>query len=189
MLFLITTLIGGFLFPNYSHVSQYISEAYAADAEYGHYLRWFGFIPSGLLFCLFFIFNYRYLNASIFSKLGTLGFLILYGIGTIICSIFYCDAGCMPEHPSRAQIIHDISGGLFYLFLPLLYLFIFKGLDSKNVFLKKVTFLFFMISLLSNLAFFTFFDSNFKGLLQRVIEGMLLIWICIIDFGIKPSKI
>ncbi|MFN3639745.1 MAG: DUF998 domain-containing protein [Flavobacterium sp.] len=62
LLFLITSIVGGYLYPNYSHFQQFISESYAADAPYGFELRWYGFIPSGFLFCLFFIFNHLYLN-------------------------------------------------------------------------------------------------------------------------------
>lgn len=188
LIFFLTTLVGGLLFPEYSHIHQYISESYAADAEFGFQLRWLGFIPSGILFCLFFIFNYRYLNQTIYSKLGTLGFFVLYGIGTILCGIFYCDAGCLPEEPSNSQIIHNLLGGLLYLCLPLLYLLIYKGLGTQNQTLKRLTFFNFISGIILIILFFKFFDSDFKGLLQRVIEGMLLIWICVMDLNLK-SKI
>ena len=48
-LFIITTIIGGYVFESYSHISQYISESYASGTEYGHLLRWIGYVPSGLL--------------------------------------------------------------------------------------------------------------------------------------------
>jgi hypothetical protein len=185
LFFLITTVIGGILYPDYSHIRQYISESYAADATHGFALRWFGFIPSGILFCLFFYELQKKLASGIFSKIGTLGFIFLYGIGTIVCSIFYCDAGCLPEHPSMSQIIHNIAGGLFYLALPLLYLAIYASIPKQLNLLRIATFAVFLSSIPLILLFFKFFDSDFKGLLQRSIEGSLLVWICVMDYQLK----
>ena len=89
ILFTFTTIIAGYLYPDYSHISQFISESYAIDAKYGFYLRWLGFIPSGIFLSLFFFYAWKIQPKSIFSDIGMFGFIILYGLGTIICSIFY----------------------------------------------------------------------------------------------------
>lgn len=192
ILFTFTTIIAGYLYPNYSHISQFISESYAIDAKYGFYLRWLGFIPSGIFFSVFFFFVWKNLPKSIYSNLGMLGFIILYGIGTIICSIFYCDSGCNPQNinPSISQIIHNITGGLFYLFLLFLYFLIF--LASKKWPINKtfsyITFFLTFFSLILIIILFQDFNSINKGLYQRLIEATLLIWILYFSFSLNNYK-
>ena len=191
-LFTFTTIIAGYLYPDYSHISQFISESYAIDAKYGFYLRWLGFIPSGIFLSLFFFYAWKNQPKSIFSDIGMFGFIILYGLGTIICSIFYCDKGCNPENinPSLSQIIHNITGGLFYLFLPFLYFMIF--LASKKWSINKsfsyITFLLTILSLTLIIILFQDFKSIYKGLHQRLIEGTLLFWILYFSFNLNDNK-
>ena len=52
-LFVVSSVLGGFLIENYNMASQLISESYAIDTEYGIILRIFGYIPSGILITLF----------------------------------------------------------------------------------------------------------------------------------------
>ena len=191
-LFTITTIIAGYLYPDYSHISQFISESYAIDAKYGFYLRWLGFIPSGIFLSLFFFYAWKIQPKSIFSDIGMFGFIILYGLGTIICSIFYCDKGCNPENinPSLSQIIHNIIGGLFYLCLPLLYLFIFIASNkwkNKKLFSHVTLFLTFF-SLILIIILFKDFQSYYKGLYQRMIEGTLLLWIIFLSYNLNSEN-
>lgn len=191
-LFTFTTIIAGYLYPDYSHISQFISESYAIDAKYGFYLRWLGFIPSGIFLSLFFFYAWKIQPKSIFSDIGMFGFIILYGLGTIICSIFYCDKGCNPENinPSLSQIIHNIIGGLFYLCLPLLYLFIFIASNkwkNKKLFSHVTLFLTFF-SLILIIILFKDFQSYYKGLYQRMIEGTLLLWIIFLSYNLNSEN-
>jgi hypothetical protein len=191
-LFTFTTIIAGYLYPGYSHISQFISESYAIDAKYGFYLRWLGFIPSGIFLSLFFFYAWKIQPKSIFSDIGMFGFIILYGLGTIICSIFYCDKGCNPENinPSLSQIIHNIIGGLFYLCLPLLYLFIFIASNkwkNKKLFSHVTLFLTFF-SLILIIILFKDFQSYYKGLYQRMIEGTLLLWIIFLSYNLNSEN-
>ncbi|MFT6873247.1 MAG: hypothetical protein ACJAVN_002265, partial [Roseivirga sp.] len=43
ILFVVSSILGGFLIENYNELSQYISESYAIDTEYGKILRIFGY--------------------------------------------------------------------------------------------------------------------------------------------------
>ena len=52
-LFVVTCVLGGWQFEEYSHISQYISETYAMGTPHGKLLRFLGFIPSGLLLATF----------------------------------------------------------------------------------------------------------------------------------------
>ena len=72
-LFIVSSIVGGFLIENYSILNQYISETYAIDTEYGVILRTFGYIPSGILLTLFCFFGFTYFQPSILTKIGFFG--------------------------------------------------------------------------------------------------------------------
>ena len=52
-LLVFTFIISGLLIENYDIKSQFISESFAVDTEYGLYLRIFGYIPSGIIIAIF----------------------------------------------------------------------------------------------------------------------------------------
>jgi hypothetical protein len=79
-LFALTTIVGGFLIEDYSVLSQYISETYAIDTEYGKVLRIFGHIPSGILIALFSFLGTTYFQPSKLTKAGFYGLGIFYGM-------------------------------------------------------------------------------------------------------------
>ena len=177
-LFVASVFNGGHLIEGYSHLSQFISESYASNTEYGLYLRLLGFIPSGLLILWFSFFvanGFSAIANQSIAKVGLIGFGITYGLFTALASVFVCEAGCKGE--SLNQMLHNILGLLTYLTVPIFILLIGKGL-SKNVVTKslgkKFTILGF-ICLVSVVLFFSFYDSNFIGLLQRLTEALFLL--------------
>jgi Protein of unknown function (DUF998) len=179
--FVFTTIIAGFLYPNYSHIAQFISESYATDATYNVPLRYYGFIPSGIFFILFSFYANKTLPKSGLKTLGFLGVGFGYGFGTIICSVFNCDAGCNPQfiNPSVSQIIHNLAGMVTYLIVPISILFIgiatFKS--KNNLSLSKISIITAIISFLLMIILNSNLDSIYKGLIQRIIESSILIWI------------
>ena len=46
---LVAAILGGLQFSDYSHLSNYLSEAYAVGTPYGAWLRFGLYVPSGLL--------------------------------------------------------------------------------------------------------------------------------------------
>ena len=181
LLFVFTTIFGGFFHPNYDHFSQFISELYAVDAPNADLIRFFGYLPSGIIFILFAVLAQKAMPKSRLKSMGFLGIAFGYGFGTIICAIYNCDAGCNPKfiNPSSSQIIHNLMGMLTYLIVPFSILFIAIASTKRknNVQFSVISFLIFSIS-------FTFFivlnlnlDSQYKGLIQRIIEGSILFWI------------
>ena len=82
---------GGHLIEGYSHLSQFISESYASNTEYGLYLRLLGFIPSGVLILWFSFFVANGFSAAAnqsIAKVGLIGFGISYGLHTISATVF-----------------------------------------------------------------------------------------------------
>ena len=193
-LFVFPAIVGGFLIENYSIKSQYISEAYAIDTEYGMMLRIFGFIPSGILitaFCLLVIKNFQ---PSILTKIGFYGLGLFYGISTVITGIFPCDSGCNKEFidPSISQVIHNIAGAFTYLFVPICILLIGIGLKRLSTYnrLSTLAITYGILSMLFVFLFLSDSNSEYTGVYQRIIESVFIIWIvtCAIAIKDKTSK-
>ena len=175
-LFVVTTVIGGFLHSNYNHIAQFISELYAVEASNADALRFYGYIPSGICIVLFAFFLNAILPKSIGTTIGCILFGFFYGFGTILCSIFTCDAGCNTKliDPSLSQLIHNGMGMMTYLFVPIALLCI--GISNRSkLFLSNYTIATAVFSFV--LVFVLDVQSPLKGLIQRLIEGSFLLWI------------
>nr|WP_294933879.1 DUF998 domain-containing protein [uncultured Flavobacterium sp.] len=190
-LFVLTTIIGGFLHPDYNHISQFISELYAIDAPNADMLRFIGYIPSGILFMLFAFFAIKETPKSVFAAIGFIGFGLGYGLGTVICGFFTCDVGCNPEfiNPSLSQIIHNLVGFLTYLVVPITMFMIAlsarkwkNGIKFSNISLVLSFLSFCFVGLLN-----AELTSPYRGLIQRIIEGSILLWVAICAFYISKN--
>jgi hypothetical protein len=192
ILFVITTIIAGIVYPNYSHLSQFISESYAADATYADPLRFYGYIPSGSCFILFCYFSNAYFPKSTLKTLSLIGIGLGYGLGTIICGIFNCDAGCNPDfvNPSVSQIIHNLSGMLTYLIVPISILGF--GIASRkwsnSALLTNISLIVAVLSFVFMVVLNQNLDSDYKGLIQRIIEGSILVWFFVCAIHISKEN-
>ena len=191
-LFVVSSILGGFLIENYNELSQYISESYAINTEYGKILRIFGYIPSGILITLFCFLGVRYFQPSKLLKIGFYGIGIFYGLATVVVGIFPCDSGCNKEliDPSSSQLIHDFVGLLTYLFVPVFMILIGLGLkkSSNNNTFSLQSIVFGAISILFVYILVSNSNSEYIGLYQRMIESVFVIWIVFCAFVIKNKK-
>ncbi len=188
-LFGVTSVLGGFQFEDYDPISQYISETMAVGSPYGEKLRFFGYIPSGVLLAIFSFVGFKKFPKSNLTKIGFLGLGIFYGIATIVVGIFPCDKGCNLElvNPSISQIIHNLTGMLTYIFVPVSIITIGLGLlKSKNYRrLSKIGIICGLISVVFIGLLMSNPLSNYAGLFQRIIEGIFIIWIIACSICIK----
>jgi Protein of unknown function (DUF998) len=188
-LFLVSTILGGLQFSDYSHIKQLISESYAIDTPYGIYLRYLGFMPSGLLIAAFAFGAMKILPKSKLAKIGFLSIGIFYGLATVLVSLFPCDHGCDNElvNPSLSQLIHNIAGTLTYLIVPisliLLGMAARKWPNAKHI--SYFGIICGLIALLFVNALAIDLHSNFAGLYQRIVEGVILLWIVMCAFYIR----
>lgn len=192
-LFSVASVLGGFQFKDYNPLSQFISETYAIGTPYGEILRYFGYIPSGLLLAFFAFFGYKKFPKSNLIKIGFYGLGIFYGFATTIVGIFPCDKGCNKEfiNPSVSQLIHTLTGLLTYIFVPLSIIAIGIGLRQLKTHLQLSKIAIFCG--LNSILFIGFFLSNsfpqYTGLFQRIIEGTFIIWIITCSFFIKNNNV
>jgi hypothetical protein len=128
------------------------------------------------------------------SKLTKIGFIslgIFYGITTIFVGIFPCDSGCNAEFidPSISQIIHNLAGALTYIFVPLSILLIGIALKTDPHYsrLSRLGIIFGTLSMLFVFVLFSDAISHFKGLYQRIIEVIFIIWLVSCAITIKDD--
>jgi hypothetical protein len=180
-LFVIASVLGGFQFDDYDPIAQYISETMAVGTTHGEKLRFLGYIPSGILLTLFSFLAIKKFPKSTLIQIGFIGLAVFYGMATIVVGIFPCDQGCNKEliNPSISQLIHNITGMLTYLFVPISIILISIGLIKTKHYLNlskigiscgliSIAFIWLMISQPL---------SNYVGLFQRIIESLFVIWI------------
>jgi hypothetical protein len=168
---------------NYSHLSQLISESYAIGTPYGVWLRYFGFIPSGICLFLFSIMAIQQLPKSGNTTIALAGIGIFYGLGTVVVSIFPCSEGCETAvaDPVLSQMIHNLSGMLTYLVVPVCLIVLGNAArtwpNARNVattgIICGLTAIIFVALLTINI------HSPYTGLYQRIVEGSILLFILI----------
>ncbi|WP_152286628.1 DUF998 domain-containing protein [Flavicella marina] len=191
VLFLTSSILGGFLIDDYNIISQYISESYAIDTEYGKYLRTFGYIPSGILISTFCFLAVSYFHPSSQLKLGFYGIGIFYGLATVVVAIFPCDSGCNKEllNPSTSQLIHNFVGLLTYLFVPFFIILIgFQIKNTNNTNFSLQSKVLGAINVLFVYLLFSNSTSIYVGLYQRMVELVFVLWIILCAIAIKNKK-
>ena len=155
------------------------------------HLGFLGYIPSGVLLTIFAYGAYTKFPKSNLTKIGFLGIGLFYGIATVVVGIFPCDEGCNKEliDPSISQIIHNLTGLLTYLFVPISILIISIGLRNSKSYLRLSN-----IGISCGLICIVFIGlmvsdpkTNYAGLFQRIIESLFILWIIACSIKIKRS--
>jgi len=192
LFFVVPAILGGFLLEGYSHLHQFISESYATGTTYGNQLRFFGYLPSGIMIALFAFFAPKFLPRSKGVKISFWLFAIFYGLGTVAVGLFPCDEGCNREFidPSISQIIHNLVGGLTYFIVPFLVIAI--GIMAKSWTISRtystITLICGIIALLFAWLMMANPNGSYIGLYQRLVEGSLLFWIVKTGLLVKRTK-
>ena len=188
----VASILGGFQFESYDPISQYISETMAIDTPYGKALRFFGYIPAGVLLTIFSFAGVKKISASALTKIGFWGLGIFYGLATIIIGLFPCDKGCNMElaDPSVSQLIHTLTGLLTYIFVPISIVTIGIGLrqSKKHNALSKIAISCGLVSIVFVGILLSNRSTNFAGLYQRIIEVTFIIWVVACSIFIKKSE-
>jgi hypothetical membrane protein len=188
VLFVLTTIVGGALFPGYSHVQQLISESYAHGTPYGPWLRFLGYLPSGVLFVVFAWAAARVFGARKYTAIGFAGIGIGYGVGTVLAAFFPCEAGCQSDgsESSISQIIHNLSGLLTYLVVPASLVVLGVRLRKRPGLerLGRMALVCGIIAMSGCILLIELSDTAYLGIAQRLTEGSILAWIlaCALHF-------
>lgn len=112
---LVTVVWGGLVYPDYDHARQYMSELGATGASTGSWVNAWGYIPNGVFMTVGSLLAAWVLRRSALAVLGCL-LLAGNGLGMTGAGIYPCDFECSRSDPSAAAVLHDLFGGLGYLF-------------------------------------------------------------------------
>jgi len=179
IVFFLAIVIFGFLHPNYSHLSQFISELGADNAPNNLFMNYFGIIPFGLSICLFSIAGTFYSETKI-QKLAFI-ILLLTGVLFVIAGLFNCDEGCVFENMSQKSIIHNMSAFSAFILSILVQLLIGILVFTKRR--TQLTAYSFLAGIIGIILFFLISKagiySEFRGLYQRLFLTNFLIWLII----------
>lgn len=181
---LLVIVFGGLNYPDYDHMSQFISELGATGAPYGKEVSLFGFIPAGILLTLF-AFYAIYLSSRRYKQvIGLIG-IGIYGATLCIAAVYSCDFGCRPEIPSTSQNIHNLSAILGYL-SGIMGVFLLASDSSMNEDNKRLG----LVGRgLGFIAVFMFLLLNpefrFVGIAQRIFELSMYSWVILYAFSLR----
>jgi hypothetical protein len=170
------TLAGGAATPDYSHISQFISEFGAHDAPHAQAFSWAGFFPVGVLVCVASAALWLALPHSRLVHLVLLA-IAMFGISYIVSAIYPCDAGCQPAHPSRSQIIHNLVGLFAYVCLPPS-LLAFAWQSRRWPDAKYPTLFALLAGVVASVSLVALFTADRGlGLVQRAMESAFFVWL------------
>ncbi len=170
------TVIGGAMYPGYSHASQFISELGAAGAPHAGLVNMAGFLPAGILICAFALLAWKALPRSGATTVGLLG-IALFGFGYLVAVAFPCDVGCRPSQPSLSQVVHNMLGLAGYLSAPLaLALLGWQARSWPGASLLSLLGFAGAVGAFIGLALLSP-EFAYVGIAQRVLEASVLTWV------------
>lgn len=170
-----SVLIAGALYPNYSHVSQFVSVLGATGAPHGNLVNFVGFFGAEILFIVGLAFAAIKLSKN---KLNLVGFTFLfcYPLLILVAACAPCDAYCQPDEPSVSHTIHMTSALLGYL-CAIVGLFLLSRQSGSKVPSRVLQLASYIIAPLLIVAIGSMTpDNSAVGAIQRISETSLYAW-------------
>ena len=117
--FLVAVVVTASLRPEYSHSGQFISELGETGGAGAWIMNVFGFGAFGVLSAVFFASRYVAVANSRFPTAGRIAVALslLFSLGILGAGVFSCDPSCMPDNPTRNQILHNAASVVLLLFI------------------------------------------------------------------------
>lgn len=167
--------------PEYSHLTQYISELGERGSSTEILMRYLGFVPTGLMHLAFAASLYATFRGSRLSTIAAM-LLALNGLGRIVAGLFPCEAGCAGPRVLLSQKLHTLAAGVG--FLSLIGAAILWGIilwRHKNL---RALSLYSIATGLLGLIFLLFMSWSAElragtGLYERLSSGVLSLWILV----------
>lgn len=176
-----TVILAGNSYPDYSHVSQFMSELGATGSPDGDLVNYFGFIPTELFILLFLLALLKVMHKSKLLVLGV-ACIAVYALSLIAAAFYPCDFQCRPVDPSFSHDMHMLFGAIAYLagIVGVAIL----AIDSKNWCEPKVPLVSGFLIAACAFALMLNLDAElpYVGLVQRCMEILVYAWFCVYAF-------
>lgn len=177
-----TTVLGGYFYPDYSHVSQFISELGATGSPHGPYVNYLGFIPTEIIILAFVYCCFKVMPNSKINVTG-LVLITIYALSLGLAALFPCDFQCEADEPTLSHNIHIITSLPGY-FCAILAMFVLAAdsapLTNKSGF-KAISMTIGIFAVLALVSLNPEYSQ--AGLYQRILESLIYGWL--IYFGIS----
>ena len=108
--------VSGSLRPEYSHLTQYISELGERGGSTEFIMRYSAFVPTGLMHMAFAAFLYVAFKGSPLATFAAM-LLAINGIARIAAGMFPCEVGCALPRLLLSQKLHSLSAGVGFFAL------------------------------------------------------------------------
>lgn len=169
--------------PEYSHITNFISELGATGTSHASLMNYAGFLAGGILLAGFGLSLMRFLPRSRSTRVASC-LTTIFGVGVAISGLISCDFGC-PQGGTTENFIHDkiapvsflcliaATGILSVQFRSL------PGWRSLSVYsgVTSVVALVFLVALVGSLE-----ERALTGLWQRLMLGALFLWTAVVGF-------
>jgi hypothetical membrane protein len=109
VVFALVTIVAAAFRPDYSHLTNTISELGAAGTPYAAFMNYAGFVPAGLMLAIFGIALAGLLPRHRLTIAAAV-LVTLFGSGLAVAGVISCDPGCPQTGGSRDQFVHDGIG-------------------------------------------------------------------------------
>ncbi len=171
-----TVIIGAANYPNYSHISQFMSELGAQGAPNASLVNFAGYFVVELILLVGLGLAFPQLPKSGPVRFGFI-LLLAYPILIGVAGLSPCDFECRPENPTISHTIHIYSGLLAYLsaILGLAFLTYYSPSNNQPDELKRLTYLCGPILLIFLMNVTP--DNQYVGIVQRLLETSIYIWL------------
>lgn len=116
LLWALVIMIAGRLRPEYSHLTQFISELGERGSSTELMMRYAALVPTGLMHMAFAGFLYATFKGSRLTALAAI-LLALNGVARIGVGLFPCEVGCADSGLLLSQTLHSLSAGVGFFAL------------------------------------------------------------------------
>lgn len=185
--FIVIAVIGS-LHPNYSHISQSMSELGSVGAPYAVIINTLGFPLLGLFLIVFSIGIDRGIERNRASKIGP-ALVTLSGLALIMTGIFRCDPGCIDvTWVGDTHSIFAKTAAISFSIAPM-FIALRQWADGRWRRYTLFSWLVAIITLLLSMLYSLNTSELYVGLFQRISMALPLVWIEIMSIKLLRISI
>ncbi|GHB29047.1 hypothetical protein GCM10007094_17170 [Pseudovibrio japonicus] len=163
-----TVVIGGQFYPDYNHISQFMSALGATGAPFGPTVNYWGFAVVELLLLPCLVICFARLMRSRAERIG-LSIFAGYPLLISVAAFFPCDFECSMDDPTRSQLIHTAAGFLAY-FCAVVGLCLLSHAQAERPYWVVPGLI--LLALLMSMSV----ETAVNGFLQRALETGVYLW-------------
>lgn len=184
---IISVVVAGAYYPDYSHVGQLMSELGADRSPHGNYMNVFGFLVAELLMMGFVAIAVWQAPKTKRIYFG-FGLLMVYAVALAVAAFYPCDFECRPAYASSAHLMHLFSSFLGYV-SAILAVFILSSASPAYQVGKWNRYLGYVIGVVAIVLLSNLDQVNPKvGLYQRLLELLIYGWIILFSVHLYRYK-